>query len=91
MLMFKEPERFSGRRLALDATIAVLAFAYSFWMVYGAGETYIAQGFLLLLAGIPVYIWLKWRQAVTDSPIAKLGVSSNGATAGEKTPAGATR
>ena len=26
MLMFREPERFSGRRLALDATIAVLAF-----------------------------------------------------------------
>ena len=70
MLMFKDPERFSGRRLALDATIAVLAFAYSFWMVYGAGETYIAQGFLLLLAGIPVYIWIKWRQseAITAIP-----------------------
>ncbi len=63
MLMFKEPERFSGRRLAVDATVAILAFAYSFWMIYGAGQEYIAQGFLLLMAGIPVYVFLKWRQA----------------------------
>jgi basic amino acid/polyamine antiporter, APA family len=72
MLMFREPERFSGRRLTLDATIAVLAFAYSFWMIYGAGKEYIAQGFLLLMAGIPVYVFMKWRQsrepAVAEAP-----------------------
>ena len=62
MLMFREPEKFSGRRLAVDATVAVLAFLYSFWMIYGAGQEYIAQGFLLLMAGIPVYVYLKWRQ-----------------------------
>jgi APA family basic amino acid/polyamine antiporter len=63
MLMFREPERFSGRRLALDAAIAMAAFAYSFWMIYGAGQEYIAQGFLLLMAGIPVYVFMKWRQS----------------------------
>ena len=70
MLMFKEPERFSGRRLVADAAIAILAFGYSFWMIYGAGQEYIAQGFLLLLAGIPVYVYLKWRQAAhAESPV----------------------
>ena len=63
MLMFREPERFSGRRLVVDAVVAVLAFAYAFWMIYGAGQEYIAQGFLLLMAGIPVYVFLKWRQS----------------------------
>ena len=63
MLMFTDPERFSGRRLTLDATIAILAFAYSFWMIYGAGEEYIAQGFLLLMAGVPVYVFMRWRQS----------------------------
>ena len=39
-------------------------------MIYGAGQEYIAQGFLLLLAGIPVYVYLKWRQAVhAESPV----------------------
>lgn len=72
MLMVREPDRFSGRRRPLDATIAVLAFAYAFWMIYGAGEEYIAQGFLLLMAGIPVYVFMKWRQrrdsAVVEAP-----------------------
>jgi APA family basic amino acid/polyamine antiporter len=72
VLMFREPERFSGRRLAVDATVAMLAFLYSFWMIYGAGQEYIAQGFLLLIAGIPVYVFLKWRQStaeVAEAPI----------------------
>jgi len=63
MLMFTDRERFSGRRLGLDAAIAIAAFAYSFWMIYGAGEEYIAQGFLLLMAGIPVYVFMRWRQS----------------------------
>lgn len=67
VLMFREPERFSGRRLTVDATVAILAFLYSFWMIYGAGQEYIAQGFLLLMAGIPVYVFLKWRQS-KDTP-----------------------
>ena len=68
VLMFREPERFSGRRLALDAVTAMLAFAYSFWMIYGAGQEYIAQGFLLLMAGIPVYVYIKWRQSKQPEP-----------------------
>jgi APA family basic amino acid/polyamine antiporter len=71
MLMFTDRERFSGRRLTLDAAIAIAAFAYSFWMIYGAGEEYIAQGFLLLMAGVPVYVFMRWRQskaAVPDFP-----------------------
>jgi hypothetical protein len=72
----------------------VLAFAYSFWMVYGAGETYIAQGFLLLLAGIPVYIWIKWRQSEAITPVAPpapVAITSNGVAAPERTPVGAGR
>jgi APA family basic amino acid/polyamine antiporter len=68
MLMFREPERFEGRRLAVDATVAILAFLYSFWMIYGAGQEYIAQGFLLLMAGIPVYVYLKWSQSREPAP-----------------------
>ena len=63
MQMFNDRENFTGRRVARDATIAILAFAYSFWMIYGAGQEYIAQGFLLLMAGIPVYVYIKWRNA----------------------------
>ncbi|MGI9552625.1 MAG: amino acid permease, partial [Aurantibacter sp.] len=36
-----------------------LAFAYSLWAVFGAGEKAVFWGFLLLLSGIPLYVWMK--------------------------------
>ena len=36
-----------------------LAFLYSLWAIYGAGETAVFWGFLLLLAGIPLFVWMK--------------------------------
>jgi basic amino acid/polyamine antiporter, APA family len=62
MLLVNEPQAFQGRRLARDAAIAALAFAYSIWAIAGAGDDVIAKGFVLLLAGIPIYLWLSWRK-----------------------------
>ncbi|MBT8223167.1 MAG: amino acid permease, partial [Eudoraea sp.] len=36
-----------------------LAFLFSFWAIYGAGEAVVFYGFLLLMAGVPIYVWLK--------------------------------
>jgi len=36
-----------------------IAFAYSVWAIYGAGAQTVLLGFLLMLAGIPVYVWQK--------------------------------
>ena len=80
MLMFREPEASAAGASRVDATVAILAFAYSFWMIYGAGQEYIAQGFLLLMAGIPVYVYIKWRQARTrvEIPPAASEFATNG-------------
>jgi APA family basic amino acid/polyamine antiporter len=61
MLLVTDRARFSGRRLATDALVALLAFGYSLWAIAGAGYEVVFKGFLLLLAGIPVYVWLRWR------------------------------
>jgi basic amino acid/polyamine antiporter, APA family len=66
MLLVNEPQAFQGRRLARDAAIAALAFAYSIWAIAGAGDDVIAKGFVLLLAGIPIYLWLQWRRRAPD-------------------------
>jgi len=36
-----------------------LAFIYSMWAIFGAGEKAVFWGFLLLLTGIPFYVWMK--------------------------------
>ena len=36
-----------------------LAFLFSFWAIFGAGEAVVFSGFLMLMAGVPIYVWLK--------------------------------
>jgi APA family basic amino acid/polyamine antiporter len=74
MLLVADRARFSGRRLATDATVALLAFGYSLWAIAGAGYEVVFKGFLLLLAGIPVYVWMRWRAARTPTEAEPLTV-----------------
>jgi APA family basic amino acid/polyamine antiporter len=62
-MFFSDRELFSAKKLTRDSVIAFLALAYSCWAIWGAGTEVIAKGFMLLLAGIPVYIYLKWRKS----------------------------
>jgi APA family basic amino acid/polyamine antiporter len=41
-----------------EKTIYLMAFAYSIWMIGGAGTNVVYWGFLLLLSGLPVYVWV---------------------------------
>jgi APA family basic amino acid/polyamine antiporter len=73
-LAFTDRERFEGRSFVKDTTIAALAFAYSVWAIAGAGQEIIAKGFVLLMLGVPVYVFLVWRRqqdtdAVADSVV----------------------
>lgn len=36
-----------------------LAFIFSMWAVIGSGEEIVFYGFLMLMAGIPFYVWIK--------------------------------
>ena len=68
-LYITEPKLFEVKRFWRDTTIAFLAFAYSVWAITGSGKDIIAKGFILLLAGIPIYVGMKWwqtRQADRD-------------------------
>jgi len=60
MLFLTERARFG--RLGGSAIIALLAFAYSLWALYGAGAEVVLWGTLLLLAGLPVYVWMRWHE-----------------------------
>jgi len=82
-LYFTEPETFSGGHMLRDTAIAALAFAYSVWAITGAGQDIIAKGFVLLLAGVPVYVGLKWwqtRAAARSAPVGAGAGFGNGAS-----------
>ncbi|OPC80661.1 transporter [Embleya scabrispora] len=49
----------SRAALAKDLAIAVVGFVFTLWMVYGAGSDAVLKSLIMLLLGIPVYIWVK--------------------------------
>lgn len=62
-LFVVDRQAFSGVNLARSTVIAMLALAYSAWAIWGAGFKPVTEGTMLLLAGFPVYIWVRWRQS----------------------------
>ena len=47
------------RSLSLIYLLGGLGFLFSLWMIYGTGEESVFWGTLLLLAGTPLYVWMK--------------------------------
>jgi len=43
--------------------LATLAFCYSLWAIAGSGEKTVFYGFMLLMAGIPFYIWIVYKNS----------------------------
>jgi basic amino acid/polyamine antiporter, APA family len=67
MLLVSDRKRYGLRRIGGEMTLAILAVAYSIWMIYGAGYRFAAWAFMLVAAGIPCYVWMKW-QASKEHP-----------------------
>jgi len=76
MLFISDRDAFSMPRFAKDSIIASLAFAYSLWTIAGSGYQVVFRGFMLLMAGIPVYVYMKWRAAAEDAAVETLNVPS---------------
>jgi hypothetical protein len=49
--------------------LGVIAFLYALGAIYGAGAEVVFYGFLLLLAGVPVFVWVRWRALVPADAI----------------------
>ena len=67
VFLLKEP---SQRPLTIGgAFVAGLAFVYSVWAIGGAGPQTVYYGFLLLLSGLPVYVYMVRRRVNSQPPI----------------------
>ena len=47
---------------------ASIAFIFSLLAIIGSGEVIVFWGFILLLAGIPVYVWVLWKNKSKNNP-----------------------
>jgi len=62
LLSLRARQAGSQERIAPAIAISLLAFAYGLLTIHGAGDEYVARGFLLLLAGTPFYVLARARR-----------------------------
>ncbi len=58
-LILVQEKKVSRRSQTSGVILGSLAFAYALWAIYGAGDRAVFWGFLLLLAGIPLYVLMR--------------------------------
>jgi len=52
---------------AVSRTLAALALAYSLYAMFGIGSEALAWGAVLILAGFPLYAWMRRRRVATNA------------------------
>lgn len=72
MILARRGQGLSGLPLAKVVVLGGLGFAYALWALFGAGAEAVFLGFLLILAGIPIHVWIKWRNSRADSEMAEV-------------------
>jgi glucose dehydrogenase len=50
--------------------VATLGFAYAIFAIWGIGWDIIGKGFLLLMVGIPVFVYMAWRHRSAPKALA---------------------
>jgi len=55
--------------------VEIVAFAFSVWTIYGCGAEAVMFGLLLLLLGIPLYVWMRSRSPRSEqAPLSRLAL-----------------
>jgi APA family basic amino acid/polyamine antiporter len=69
VFMIRDQAHPGDRLRAGAATTAALAFGYSIWAIGGSGAETVYWGFLLLLAGVPVYVVVVLRRTAVERDV----------------------
>ncbi|WP_125154330.1 APC family permease [Clostridium rectalis] len=59
LILTKREKDFTVSKFLKGALIPLLGFIYALWAIYGAGEEAVFYGFLLMLSGVPFYLYMK--------------------------------
>jgi basic amino acid/polyamine antiporter, APA family len=57
MIMFRGESEFNLQILIKKGIIPLVAFIYTLWTIYGSGAEIVMWGFILMLLGVPFYIY----------------------------------
>lgn len=67
LLMFKKEKKVTARNFIKIALLPSIAFIYAIWTVYGSGAETVLYGFILLLLGVPFYVYMKIKNNFVEN------------------------
>ena len=69
VLLIKHSEDFNVWNFLKNSFIALVAFAYSIYAIYGTGAEVVMYGFILMLAGIPFFLYMMLQNNKKDKKV----------------------
>ncbi|MEG0306422.1 MAG: amino acid permease [Clostridium sp.] len=72
VLLFKGTKDFNFINFLKNSFFSILAFAYSIYAIYGTGAEVVMYGFILMLVGIPIYVYMMLQKNKGDKSVDKL-------------------
>ena len=69
LLLSRRDSAFSLGSFVKNSFFSLVGFAYALWTIYGSGAEAVMYGFLLILVGIPVYLYMKLSRARLEPSI----------------------
>jgi len=61
ILLVKYEGRLTVWKFVKKAIVPLIGFGYAAWAVYGSGAEVVFYGFLMILAGVPFYVYMKLK------------------------------
>ena len=58
MLIVKREKNFNFRNFIKNSIVPLLGFSYATWAIYGSGAETVMWGFLMMLMGVPFYLYM---------------------------------
>lgn len=56
-------KRLDRRKWPAAIALGCISFAFSLWAVIGSGQEVVSWGFVLLMAGLPFYVWILYKKS----------------------------
>ena len=62
MILIKQKPKNWKRRASKSFILSIPAFIFSVWAVFGSGQEIVFYGFIILICGVPLYVYSKMRK-----------------------------
>jgi APA family basic amino acid/polyamine antiporter len=72
VLLRKQSKEFNVWNFLKNSFISILAFGYSIYAIYGTGSEVVMYGFILMLVGIPFYLYMMLQNNKIDKKVDRL-------------------